>query len=205
MLAQAASLVGSPQIRNMGTIGGNIANASPAADTVPAMVALNAKVRLVCSSGEREMSLEELFAGMGKTKLADDEIIQEIFFPALTGRTGSAFIKLGRRNALAISRVSVAAIVGYGQEGEVINDCRIAMGSVAPSPFRVRSAERILVGCVPNADNRSRCVETALEEISVTLGQRASAIYKKKAAPALIRKALDAAIGQVCCGWEKAL
>jgi len=205
VLAQAASMVGSPQIRNMGTIGGNIANASPAADAVPALVALDARVKLVSPSGIREMLLEELFAGIGKTKLGADEIIQEISFPALNRRTGSAFAKLGRRNALAISRVSVAAIVGYAEEEDVIIDFRIAVGSVAPSPFRVRSAERVLLSCSLNNDNRGNCIAAAMEEISVTLGQRASAVYKKKAAPAIIRKALDEAIGQICRGWEKNL
>jgi len=205
VLAQAASTVGSPQIRNMGTIGGNIANASPAADAVPAMVALDARVNLVSPRGQREMPLEDLFAGIGKTKLATDEIIQEISFPALNKRTGSAFVKLGRRNALAISRVSVAVIVGYAEEEDVIVDFRIAVGSVAPSPFRVRSAERVLLSCSLNNDNRGNCIEAAMEEISVTLGQRASAIYKKKAAPSIIRKALDEAIGQICRGWEKTL
>jgi len=205
VLAQAASMVGSPQIRNMGTVGGNIANASPAADTVPAMVALDARVKLISPSGEREMLLENFFAGIGKTKLATSEIIQEIAFPALNARTGSAFAKLGRRNALAISRVSVAAIVGYAEEDDVIIDFRIAVGSVAPSPFRVRSAERTMLNCSINNDKRCNCVEAAMEEISVTLGQRASAIYKKKAAPTIIRNAIDEAIAQICCGWEKTL
>ncbi len=200
LLAQAAAAVGSPQIRNAGTVGGNIVNASPAADTVPALVALDARVKIVKKGGVREMPLEDVFLGMGKTKLAADEIIQEIIFPALDKRTGSAFIKLARRNALAISRVSIAAIVGLsGHESQdsTFTDCRIALGAVAPNPFRVRSAEKALIGCSFDAGSLDSCVEAAFQEISITLGQRASAIYKKKAGPALVRRAISIAMDQV--------
>lgn len=205
VLAQAANSVGSPQIRNRGTVGGNIVNASPAADTVPALMALDAKVRLVSAAGTRELLLEEFFLGIGKTKLAPGEVLQDITFPALSGLTGSAFGKLGRRNALAISRVSVAVVLGYAEDKELVTDCRVAVGAVAPNPFRVRSAEEAWLSCSLTADNRDRCVSGALAEITRTLGQRASAVYKKQAGPALIRATLDAAAAQVCRGWEKAI
>lgn len=200
LLAQAASAVGSPQIRNAGTVGGNIVNASPAADTVPALVALDARVKIVSKSGVREMPVEEVFLGMGKTKLAADEIIQEISFPALSKNAGSTFIKLARRNALAISRVSIAVIVGCSDpssKDSTFTDCRIALGAVAPNPFRVRSAEKALVGCNFDPSKLDSCVEAAFQEISGTLGQRASAVYKKKAGPALVRRAITMAMEQV--------
>lgn len=205
VLAQAANAVGSPQVRNRGTVGGNIVNASPAADTVPALMALDARLRLVSAAGMREILLEEFFLGMGKTKLAPGEVLQDITFPALNGLTGSAFGKLGRRNALAISRVSVAVVLGYSEDKEIVTDCRVAVGAVAPNPFRVRTAEQAWLSCSLTADNRDRCVGGALAEISRTLGQRASAVYKKQAGPALIRTTLDAAAAQVRRGWEKAL
>lgn len=193
LLAQAAASVGSPQIRNVGTVGGNIANASPAADTVPAMVALAARVKIVRKGGQRELLLTDLFQGLGKTTLAADEIIQEITFNALPVGTGSAFIKLARRNALAISRVSAAAIVGCSRSpaGEtIVTDCRLALGAVAPHPFRVAGAEQVLLGRTFTPGTIEECVAAAFNEISVTLGQRASAEYKKKAGPALVRRAL---------------
>jgi len=194
LLAQAAASVGSPQIRNVGTLGGNICNASPAADTVPALVALDASVKIVANGSEREMPLEDLFLGMGKTKLGGDEVIKEISFKALPDGAGSIFVKLARRNALAISRISVAAIV---TSNEYVTDCRIAMGAVAPNPFRVRSAEQAWLGRTVTADNLDICVEAAFQEISATLGQRASAIYKRRAGKALIRRALSLASGQL--------
>jgi CO/xanthine dehydrogenase FAD-binding subunit len=205
LLAQAALSAGSPQIRNQGTVGGNIVNASPAADTVPALVALEARLRLSSLNGEREMPLEEFLAGIGKTRLEPGEVLTGISFKALPQSTGSAFVKLGRRNALSISRVSVAVIVGYDPEGMTCTDCRIAVGSVAPNPFRTRSAEQIWLKCSLTRSNRDACVSAALREIAVTLGQRASAGYKKEVAPALIRRAIDAALGQVFSGWEKSL
>lgn len=194
LLAQAAASVGSPQIRNAGTLGGNICNASPAADTVPALIALDASVKIVSKGSEREMPLEDLFLGMGKTKLSCDEVIKEISFKALPDGAGSIFVKLARRNALAISRISVAAIVA---SNEYVTDCRIAMGAVAPNPFRVRGAEQAWLGRTATADNLDICVEAAFQEISATLGQRASAIYKKRAGKALIRRALGIASGQM--------
>jgi CO/xanthine dehydrogenase FAD-binding subunit len=205
VLAQAANSVGSPQIRNRGTVGGNIVNASPAGDTVPALMALDAKVRLMSAAGTREILLEQFFLGIGKTKLVPGEVVQEIFFPALGESTGSAFGKLGRRNALAISRVNAAVVLGYSEDKEIVTDCRIAVGAVAPNPFRVRSAEQTWLSCGLTADNRDHCVSRAMEEISRTLGQRASAVYKKQAGPALIRTTLDAAAAQVCRSWEKAI
>lgn len=194
LLAQAAAAVGSPQIRNVGTLGGNICNASPAADTVPALIVLDASVKIVSNGSEREMPLEDLFLGMGKTKLGGDEVIKEISFKALPDGAGSIFVKLARRNALAISRISVAAIV---TSNEYVTDCRIAMGAVAPNPFRVRSAEQAWLGRSVTADNLDICVEAAFQEISATLGQRASAIYKKRAGKALVRRALSLASGQM--------
>ena len=205
LLAQAALTVGSPQIRNQGTVGGNIVNASPAADTVPALVALEAKLRLVSKEGERQMPVEEFLAGMGKTRLEKGEVLAGISFRALPAGTGSAFVKLGRRNALAISRVSAAAIIGYDAAKMICTDCRISVGSVAPNPFRARSAEESWKGCSLTRSHRDACVEAALKEISVTLGQRASAVYKKKAGPAVIRRAVDSALGQVFGGWEQVL
>ncbi|MDT8903297.1 FAD binding domain-containing protein [Anaeroselena agilis] len=205
VLAQAAASVGSPQIRNRGTVGGNIVNASPAADSVPALVALDAGLRLLSPAGERTLGIEEFLVGVGQTAILPGEVLVDISFPALAPKTGSAFIKLGRRKALAISRISAAAIIGYDDRELMCTDCRIAVGAVAQSPFRVRTAENIWKNCSLTRNNRDACVQAALQEISVTLGQRASAAYKKQAGPAIIRRAVDAALGQVFGGWEQVL
>ena len=205
LLAQATSLVGSPLIRNRGTVGGNVVKGSPAADSVPAMMALDARLRLISQAGEREMALGDFLLGIGKTAILPGEILADISFKALAPKTGSAFVKLGRRKALAISRVSVAAIIGYDEAKMICTDCRISVGSVAKNPFRVRSAEATWQNCSLTQSNRDACVAAALKEISATLGQRASAVYKKQAGPAIIRRAVDSALGQVFGGWEQVL
>lgn len=202
LLAQAAASVGSPQIRNAGTVGGNIANASPAGDTIPALMALDAVLTIASTRGERQMPLKDFYLGIGKNKLAADEFIKMITFAALPETCGSAFVKLGRRNALAISRVSMAAIVGCSAGSNTVTDCRIAAGSVAQNPIRLPNAEKVLLGAKLTPAAVEKSVEAAFAEISATLGQRASAIYKKKAAPVLVHRALDQAIGQIYIDWE---
>ncbi len=202
LLAQAAASVGSPQIRNAGTVGGNIANASPAGDTIPALMALDAVLTIASTRGERQMPLKDFYLGIGKNKLAADEFIKMIIFAALPETCGSAFVKLGRRNALAISRVSMAAIVGCSAGSNTVTDCRIAAGSVAQNPIRLPNAEKVLLGAKLTPAAVEKSVEAAFAEISATLGQRASAIYKKKAAPVLVHRALDQAIGQIYIDWE---
>jgi len=202
LLAQAAVSVGSPQIRNQGTVGGNIANASPAGDSLPALMALDAVLKIVSKRGEREIPLENFYLGISKNKLEKDEIVAGISFPVLEKGTGSAFVKLGRRNALAISRISAAAIIGYDHAENLITGCRISVGSVAQNPFRVRSAEQMMLSCPLNSDNRNKCITAAFEEMAATLGKRASAVYKRKAGPEIVRRALDEAIRMAGGSWE---
>ena len=203
LLAQAASSVGSPQIRNAGTVGGNIANASPAGDTLPALMALNAELTVASTRGERQILLEDFYLGIGKTKLEADEFVKMITVAALPKTHGSAFVKLGRRNALAISRISMAAVVGYAAENNIVTDCRIAAGSVAQNPIRLHGAEEVLMGANLTSEAVEECVSAAFTKLAATLGKRASAVYKKKAGPVLVRRALDQAIGQVYADWEQ--
>lgn len=201
LLAQAAGSVGSPQIRNAGTVGGNIVNASPAGDTLPALMALDTVVTIGSVHGERQMPLEDFYLGMGKTKLEEDEFVKMITFAALPENYGSAFVKLGRRNALAISRISMAAVVGCSPDNTV-TECRISAGSVAQNPFRLRSAEKAFLGADISDEAVEKSVSVAFTEIAETLGQRASAVYKKKAAPVLVHRALNQAIGEVYTDWK---
>ncbi len=202
VLAQAVSTVGSPQIRNQGTVGGTIANASPAGDSLPALMALDAVLTIASKRGEREMALEDFYLGISKNKLEKDEVVARIHFPVLPQGYGSAFVKLGRRNALAISRVSAAAIIGYDKTNNLVTDCRVSVGSVAQNPFRVRSAEQMMLSCPLNIENRNKCVSAAFEEMAATLGKRASAVYKRKAGPEIVRSALDEAIVMAGGSWE---
>ena len=138
----AASQVGAPQIRNRGTVGGNIISASPAADSVPALMALDAKVVLKSVAGERMVALAEFMKGPGRTDLQPGELMSEVIIPKGTG--ASVFSKAGKRNALAIAICNQA--VYMETEGDKITEIRIAMGSVAPTAVRAYNTEALLKG-----------------------------------------------------------
>ena len=150
LLASAAAAIGSPQIRNRGTVGGNIMNAAACADTVPPLIALGATVTLQSNAGARELSLGDLFLKPYQTKAKPDELLTAIRFPKLPPTARSAFIKLGRRNALSISRLSVAAILEIGDDGRIA-EARIVPGAAFPTWKRVTEAEQMLVGEKPAA------------------------------------------------------
>ena len=128
-LAKAAASVGGPQIRNRGTVGGNICNASPAADTVPALVALHALAVVEGSNGQRQLPVEELLTAPRQTCLTEDEIVKELILP----KRGSVsdFMKVGKRNALAISSINMA--IAVVKEAGKIQEIRVAVGSAAPT------------------------------------------------------------------------
>jgi CO/xanthine dehydrogenase FAD-binding subunit len=140
-LAQAARTVGSPQIRNAGTIGGNLATASPAGDTLPPLAALDATVDLVGPTGRRTVTLDELVVGPKRTSRAPDEVIVSVRVPVLRG--AQEYLKVGTRNAMVISVAGVAVVIDV--EGRTV---RCALGSVGPVPIRARDAEAYLAGRV---------------------------------------------------------
>lgn len=169
-LADAARTVGSPQIRNRGTIGGNIINASPAADPVPVLVALEAVVTIQSVRGSREIPLTDIYVKPYQTNIASDELLTEIAFKKLPATARSAFIKLGRRNALAIARMNVAVIVDRDAEG-VVRDIRIVPGSTMPRPGRVQGAEAVLLGQKLALESKSA---SAINSRSATSGKNDS-------------------------------
>jgi CO/xanthine dehydrogenase FAD-binding subunit len=191
LLRSAVAGIGSPQIRNRGTVGGNIMNAAACADTVPPLIALSAKIKLLSTRGERTVELSEFFLKPYATVAQQDEILIEIRFPKLPTNARSAFIKLGRRNALSIARLSVAAIVAKSEAG-VVNDARIVTGAAFPKWQRVPDAENVLLGQKPSRtlfDEAGKKVSEAL--ISFT-GRRWSTEYKEPVIAVLVRRALEA-------------
>jgi len=188
-LSEAAGLVGSPQIRNQGTVGGNIANASPAADTVPAIVAMDGEILAASIKGERLIKVTDLLKGINKTDLAPDEMIIEISFNKISNYR-SSFVKLGRRNALAISRISAAIGVSIDENG-IINEARAALGSVAPNPFRSTIIENALLGKEINEKVTEDVIQAAGADVAERLGTRASAPYKREAIKGVVRQALE--------------
>ena len=190
LLGSAAAAIGSPQIRDRGTVGGNIMNAAACADTVPPLIALGATVTLQSKGGRRELALADLFVKPYQTKAKPDELLTAIRFPKLPPGARSAFIKLGRRNALSISRMSVAAVLQIGSDGRIA-EARIVPGAAFPTWKRVPEAEQMLVGQKPAAKLFAAAGQKVSEEMIKATGRRWSTEYKEPVIAVLVRRALE--------------
>lgn len=189
-LAQGAGEVGSTQIRNRATIGGNIGNASPAADTVPCLVALGAHALIAGQEGTREVPVEDLFVGPGQTNLKPGEIITHVAFPLTKENETGFYVKLGKRKAQAISVVNVAVSLKVDQARKVFTGVRIALGSVAPTVVRAQEAETWLTGKEISQENIATAASLVEKHISPISDIRASAEYRKQVSGQLVFKAI---------------
>jgi CO/xanthine dehydrogenase FAD-binding subunit len=184
MLARAARWTGGIANQNRGTIGGNIVNASPAADSLPALLVYDAELILVSARGERRLSYAGFHTGYKKTALAPDELIQAICLP----RKYSGYLchvrKVGSRNAQAISKVCIAALGRV--TGHTVEDIRIAIGSVAPVPLRLSATEHVVIGKAIDESLVSLARKTAVAEIQPIDDIRSTARYRKAVAGNLV-------------------
>jgi len=194
-LAEAAASVADPQIRARATVGGNICTASPAADTVPALLILDAELALRSSTGERRLPLRSFLLGPGKTALGPSEVLTSIRFQMPPRDAGTSFLKLGRRQAMAISLVSAAALI-RATDG-TIGDGRLALGSVAPTVVRCPSAESRLEGATGSPSEFAAAAGRIADSIAPIDDVRASAAYRRVTAITLAERALASA-------WERA-
>lgn len=195
-LVDAVYTVGCPQTRYRGTVGGNIVNASPAGDTLPPLLVLDASLLLVREDGQRTMPLSDFFVGPGQTALQQGELLHTIFFPRPSARSGDAFIKLGNRRGMNIAVASVGAYVELADDG-AITTARVAFGSVAPTPRRSPAAEAVLTDQPPSPELFRRAAEAAQDDISPIGDVRASADYRRHAAAQILQRALDKAVAGV--------
>lgn len=186
-LAQAIGLMASPPIRNRATIVGNLCTASPAADTAPPLLVLDALVKMESIRGERIVPLSEFFLGPEKTVKRPDEILTEVIIPVQEGN--SAFMKLGRRKAFTLAVVSAAAFVRT-RKGK-FEEVRVALGAVAPIPMRGRKVEEALKGSEVNEQKIVQAAERVREEVSPITDVRASAEYRKDMSYVLTRRILE--------------
>lgn len=189
VLIEAASTVGARQIQNRGTIGGNLGTASPAGDTLSALLCHDARITVASASGERVVSAGEFFLGPGKTALQTGELITRITIEKAPTSSLSFYKKLGSRNALAISIASVAVVLG-GLNCDTFDKARVALGAVAPTPIRALECERILAAgplTASRIDNAARAAAAAASPIS---DLRASADYRRAMIAALLKQGL---------------
>ena len=187
LLYEAVCQMGSVQVRNKATIGGNICRASPSADTAPPLLALDAKVKIAGPAKGRIMPLEDFFTGPGKTAIRHNEILTEIQMPELPARTGTAFLKASR---IVVDLAKVNAAIVLTVKDRVCEDVRIALGAVAPTPIRAKKAEELLKGEKLEDKVIKEAAETAAGETQCISDLRASADYREELSKVLVRRAI---------------
>lgn len=192
-LKEAAHSVGSPQIRNKGTIGGNICNGSPAADTVPPLLALDAVAVIKSKNGEREVLVEELFLDKGKVALEHNEILISVKFKNPSDNQVLSFSKLGLRKALAISRICTSVFIEFDEE-KACKEIRIANGSLGKFGAREREVEEFFKGKKLTEEVIEEGAKLMQGQVAERLAGRSTVEFKSAAVKGVLREALNNAI-----------
>jgi CO/xanthine dehydrogenase FAD-binding subunit len=195
LLAQVSLDIGSAQIRNTGTIGGNLVTASPGGDACVALLALGAEVLIAGAGAEKTVPLTEFFTGYGTTVLGAEEIVTAVRFPAMSAADRSSWIKLGRRNAFTMSVLSVATL--FRLDNAAFDTVRLAMGLAGPTPRRIVAVEQFLQGKQATAETVAEAAEIAAQAVQPRSSFRASAEYRIDMARVLTRRALAAGLDRV--------
>lgn len=195
LLAQAAAKLGSVQVRHRATIGGNLCNASPSADTASALLALDAQVEIYGKTGTRVIDLDKFFLGPGATVLGDGEILTRLKIPLTRKRRGSVYYKLSTRKAMDLAFVGVAVLLEL-DGGDRISKARIALAAVDPTPIRVPSVEKQLEGRMLSFDAARESAELAARSCKPISDHRASAEYRREMVRELCQQGLLAAYRQ---------
>jgi CO/xanthine dehydrogenase FAD-binding subunit len=185
-LAEAATTIGAAQIQNRGTIGGNAANASPAGDTLPVLLATDAQLEVGSAQGERTVAAADFWPEYRRTALAPDELLLRIRFPLARDRH-LRFRKVGTRRAQAISKV-VLALAWRAPDGSRWSDVRLALGSVAATPVRAARTEAVLEGAAPSETTADRAAATLSDEISPIDDVRSTADYRRAVAARILHR-----------------
>jgi len=189
MLCEAASWTGAVAIQNRGTLGGNIANASPAADSLPALLVYEAELELISASGSRRVSYRDFHTGYKTTVMRQDELIKTICLPRTTSGWQQHSRKVGTRKAQAISKVCIAAMAQV--DGNLIRDVRLAYGSVAPVPVRVWKTEAVLKGQKLDPATITAARTEILNELKPIDDVRSTADYRSQVAANLLEEFLN--------------
>lgn len=192
ILRDAARLFASPLVRNRATVAGNLVDASPAADTAPPLLALNAEVQLMSQAATRWVKLEDFITGVRKTLLQPGELMVAIRWPVPSARSAGAYTKVGLRKADAISVLSAAVMVELDDAG-LCKQTSIALGAVAPKPFRARAAEALLIGKVLDPVLIAEAARLAAESTRPIDDIRGTAAYRKRVVAVTVRRLLTKA------------
>lgn len=188
-LAESAAVVGGQQVRNLGTVGGNLCNASPAADLAPMLLCLNAQVHASSWSDEYVAPLTDFLLGPRRTALPPGALVTGVSFDAPSGQSATAFLKAGRRMGMEISIVSMAAMLKM--DGDRIGDVRIAVGAAGPVPFRAHASEAFLRGQTFSRVTLQEAADLAVAAASPRDDLRASATYRSRIVATYLPRILD--------------
>ncbi|PIE69698.1 MAG: hypothetical protein CSA21_00940 [Deltaproteobacteria bacterium] len=191
MIARAAYLVGSPQVRNLATIGGNICNAAPSADMSPGLVALDSVLTIVGPDGQRQLPISDFFTGPGSVALEHDEILTSIFIPKPEAGTKMLYLKHGPRQAMDCSVTGVALALCVDPQTRTCKNVRLVLGAVAPTPVRARQAEQMIDGRRVDDIDFAAVGGSAASEASPISDVRSSAEYRLEMVSVLTVKALE--------------
>lgn len=203
ILAQAAGALGTPQIRNMATIGGNICRPSPCADTAPALLVLDAVLDISGPAGKRRLNIGDYFKGVKKDALCPGEILTSIRLPAFSPSTTGCFIKHGRVAIADLALVSAAVRISLDNHNH-FRDVRIAIGSAAPIPLRTTKSESLLQKNKSDKDIIAKAAEMASQEIQPIDDVRCSAEYRRTLCRVLVERALHQALAEATGARESA-
>lgn len=190
ILLQACSLIGSTQIKNRGTIGGNICNAAPSADSAPPLLCLGARAVMASSRGTRTVALDNFFLAPGKTALADDELLVEIDIPTPPAHSAGCYLRHTTREEMDIAVAGVASFLTSAPGKGQLQSVRIALGAVASTPFRPLEAEAVLVGKTVTPALVEQAAEQAAGEAGPISDVRGSAEYRQELVRVLVRRTL---------------
>jgi len=191
VLSQAAADIGSPQIRNRGTIGGNIVNASPAGDLLSTLMAYDAQFKLLSLQKEALISAEEFFIGPKKTILEPAQLLIQIILPLPSERTYGSWIKIGKRKALIIATITLALVVEMAEDNKTVKDVRTCLGSVAPTPIEIKEIREKMIGKKFNQLDFNQLGQIVEDKISPIDDIRGTREYRKDVAKNIMINALE--------------
>jgi len=191
VLSQAAADIGSPQIRNRGTIGGNIVNASPAGDLLSPLMAYDAQFKLLSLQKEALISAEEFFIGPKKTLLEPAQLLTRIFLSLPSERTYGSWIKIGKRKALIIATITLALVVEMAEDNKTIKDVRTCLGSVAPTPIEIKEIREKMIGKNFSQLDFNQLGQIVEDKISPIDDIRGTREYRKNVAKNIMINALE--------------
>ena len=191
VLSQAAADIGSPQIRNRGTIGGNIVNASPAGDLLSPLMAYDAQFKLLSVQKEALISAKEFFIGPKKTILKPAQLLTRIILPLPSERTYGCWIKIGKRKALIIATITLALVVEMAEDNKTVKDVRICLGSVAPTPIEIKEVREKMIGKNFSQLDFNQLGQIVEDKISPIDDIRGTREYRKDVAKNIMINALE--------------